>query len=94
MIMSFLDRVGTHQFEPPTPLRGYLPQLNQWAGTALRWETVRSGGQDHIPIFTAVPVYHGERLEVYAASGQSKKSAMENAAALMAQSGHCVRTRA
>ncbi|KAJ8483147.1 hypothetical protein ONZ51_g4898 [Trametes cubensis] len=68
---------------------GYLPQLNQWGGTALNWETERVGGKDHIPIFKAIPVYHGERLEVFAAQGESKKAAKENAAALMAQSGHC-----
>ncbi|KAH9897806.1 hypothetical protein C8Q73DRAFT_833912 [Cubamyces lactineus] len=89
MIMSFLERVGTHQFQEPTPMWGYLPQLNQWAGTALQWEIMRDGGEDHIPLFKAIPIYHGERLEVFAAHGVSKKAAKENAASRMARSGHC-----
>ncbi|KAI0360966.1 hypothetical protein OH77DRAFT_1467993 [Trametes cingulata] len=89
MITSFMDRVGTHQFRMPSPVWGYLPQLNEWGKTSLVWEVQRVAGKDHIPVFKAVPVYEGERLEVFAALGESKKAAKERAAELMALSGHC-----
>ncbi|KAI8990603.1 hypothetical protein BD414DRAFT_305656 [Trametes punicea] len=89
MITSFMDRVGTYTFKQPSPVWGYLPQVNEWGGIHLVWECERIGGEDHIPVFRAVPVYGGERLEVFAALGESKKAAKEKAAALMALSGHC-----
>ncbi|EIW64144.1 uncharacterized protein TRAVEDRAFT_41560 [Trametes versicolor FP-101664 SS1] len=91
MFSSFLDRVGKYQFHPAQPMWGYLPQVNQWGSTALEWEVERIGGKDHIPIFKAIPVYEGERLEVFAGVGDSKKAAKEKAAEQMALSGHCVR---
>ncbi|KAI0778776.1 hypothetical protein BD413DRAFT_466402 [Trametes elegans] len=93
MISSFLDRQGNTQFRQPSPLWGYLPQINEWGKTALEWEIERVGGKDHVPVFKAIPVYEGERLEVFAGMGESKKIAKEKAATAMALSGHCVSIR-
>ncbi|OSD03350.1 hypothetical protein PYCCODRAFT_1434769 [Trametes coccinea BRFM310] len=90
MILSFMDRRGTHIFKAPSPVWGYLPQINEWAGIHLVWECERVGGEDHIPIFRAIPVYDGERLMVFADEGESKKAAKEKAATKMALSGLCV----
>ncbi|PIL31393.1 hypothetical protein GSI_06094 [Ganoderma sinense ZZ0214-1] len=85
----FLERVPTVQFREPSSVWGYLPQLNEWGSIYLVWDTERVGGADHIPQFRAVPVYRGERLEVFAGMGLSKKAAKEEAAKQMALSGHC-----
>ncbi len=52
----FLERVGKHVFTQPSSVWGYLPQLNEWGGIHLVWETERVGGPDHVPHFRAVPV--------------------------------------
>ena len=52
----FLERTGDHVFRAPSPVWGYLPQLNEWGGIHLVWETERVGGQDHVPTFRAIPV--------------------------------------
>ncbi|RPD57125.1 hypothetical protein L226DRAFT_607413 [Lentinus tigrinus ALCF2SS1-7] len=90
-LQSFMDRrpETNHEFREPSSVWGYLPQLNQWAGTKLVWEVDRAGGEPHLPTWTAIPIYEGERLEVFKASGTSKKAAKEAAAKLMALSGHC-----
>lgn len=56
LFSSFMDRVGKHQFHPPHSMWGYLPQVNQWGSTSLVWEVERVGGQDHIPVFKALPI--------------------------------------
>ncbi|KAI0756291.1 hypothetical protein C8Q80DRAFT_21308 [Daedaleopsis nitida] len=91
----FMDRKGTYVFREPSSVWGYLPQLHEWAmktRVELTWEAERIGGKDHMPDFKAIPVFMGERLEVFAAYGPSKKEAKEEAARLMATSGHCVST--
>ncbi|RDX51186.1 hypothetical protein OH76DRAFT_1347679 [Lentinus brumalis] len=90
MLPSFLDRQGTETFREPSSVWGYLPQLNEWAGSKLEWFAERVGGKDHQPEFEAFPIYDGERLEVFKALGKSKKAAKEEAARLMCTSGHCV----
>ncbi|KAI0673739.1 hypothetical protein C8Q78DRAFT_1076714 [Trametes maxima] len=87
-----MDRKGRHRFFEPTPLRGYLPQINEWSQKAgdLQWQITWISGLPHVPIFHAVPIYEGERLFAFAASGPSKKAAKEKAAEFMARSGHCV----
>ncbi|TFK81168.1 hypothetical protein K466DRAFT_348820 [Polyporus arcularius HHB13444] len=89
MLPSFLDRQGTETFREPSSVWGYLPQLNEWAGSKLEWFAERVGGKDHQPEFEAFPIYDGERLEVFKALGKSKKAAKEEAARLMCTSGHC-----
>ncbi|EJF67230.1 hypothetical protein DICSQDRAFT_142789 [Dichomitus squalens LYAD-421 SS1] len=88
--LVFLERIGTHIFREPSSVWGYLPQVNQWGGIRLEWEAERIGGLDHLPWFKATPIYNGERLEVFSAFGTSKKAAKEEAAKMMALSGHCV----
>ncbi|OCH95673.1 hypothetical protein OBBRIDRAFT_744750 [Obba rivulosa] len=87
--MAFFERTGTKSFDPPTPMRGYLSQLNEWSLGTITWDVLRIGGADHMPTFEAVPILNGERLETFASIGPSKKTAMEEAAARMALSGHC-----
>ncbi|KAI0783412.1 hypothetical protein C8Q75DRAFT_447029 [Abortiporus biennis] len=89
-ISSFEDRVGNHQFRVASPLWGYLPQVHEWSKGALEWEAERVDGVEHMPVFKAIPIYRGERLESYARTGNSKKAAKEEAAKAMALSGHCV----
>ncbi|OBZ71596.1 hypothetical protein A0H81_08568 [Grifola frondosa] len=89
IVNSFFDRQGTQQFHPPHPLRGYLAQINEWARGTIQWHVTRIGGEDHIPIFQAYPVWGNELLDRFTAIGPSKKAAMEEAARLMALSGHC-----
>ena len=52
----FLERIGTQQFRQPSIVWGYLPQLNEWAGIHLEWESERVGGQDHVPLWKATPI--------------------------------------
>ena len=52
----FDERQGDYKFVEPTPQRGYLPQINEWATRSLvRCEVVRVSGDDHMPTFRAVP---------------------------------------
>jgi len=87
--MPFFDRTGSKVFDPPTTIRGYLCQVNEWSRGMIYWQVLRVGGEDHMPDFQAVPILHGERLNNFASVGPSKKAAMEAAAELMALSGHC-----
>ncbi|KAI0720109.1 hypothetical protein C8T65DRAFT_634849, partial [Cerioporus squamosus] len=75
--------------EPTSNLWGYLAQLNEWAGGKLQWAIGRCGGKDHMPEFEAIPIYDGERLEIFRGVGATKKAAKEQAARQMALSGHC-----
>lgn len=60
--MSFDNRVGTHQFFAPTPGWGYVPQVNEcfakqhYPPGFVSWETIRTGGMDHIPSWKCIPV--------------------------------------
>lgn len=61
MQMRFSERRGEYKFTEPTPQRGYLPQINEWATRSLvRCDVERIGGDDHVPTFRAVPycTYH------------------------------------
>ncbi|CAL1694398.1 unnamed protein product [Somion occarium] len=55
----------------------------------LTWKVVRTGGEAHRPSFTAYPIWNDEHLTEYTGIANSKKEAMEDAAAAMAASGHC-----
>lgn len=87
---SFFNRTGTHRFENPDHGgRKYLPQVNEWSFGTMMWVCERSGGVDHLPQWDAYPVWRGEELKQFHASGQSKQKAKEDAAKQMAFSGHC-----
>ncbi|KAL4252463.1 hypothetical protein ABKN59_002743 [Abortiporus biennis] len=86
------ERIGyipCNVFRVASPLWGYLPQVHEWSKGALEWEAERVDGVEHMPVFKAIPIYRGERLESYARTGNSKKAAKEEAAKAMALSGHC-----
>ena len=55
-IPRFFTRTGEQKFMEPNTVWGYLPQINQWAGIRLEWETDRVGGPDHLPCFRATPI--------------------------------------
>ena len=54
-IAGFYERGASLTFDPPTPQRGYLPQVNEKLGQWLTWDVVRVGGEHHIPIFLCTP---------------------------------------
>jgi hypothetical protein len=57
--MPFEDREGGYVFYAPTPGWGYVAQLNECfakQGIPFRWETLRIGGDDHLPQFRSVPI--------------------------------------
>ncbi len=54
--VSFYDRVGNHQFQEPTQMWGYWPQLNEWSKSTIAWNVIRVGGLDHVPVFEAYPI--------------------------------------
>ncbi|KAF8583573.1 hypothetical protein K439DRAFT_1617378 [Ramaria rubella] len=84
----FHDRRPTIQFRAPTPQWGFLPQILEKYPGVLQWQFLR-GGPDHLPIFTATPIWAGESLPEYAGQGNKIKAAKEAAAANLANSGHC-----
>ena len=104
--IPFVERIGGHKFHEPLPVWGYLPQINQWAGSLLQWEVNPVDGSDNHLSFKAIPICecasyglcavadniqdNGERLEMFSGIGSSKRAAKEKAAENMALSGHCV----
>ena len=62
---SFYDRVGNHQFQPPTKEWGYWPQLNEWSRNTITWNIIRIGGADHQPVFEAYPICEFNGLGYY-----------------------------
>ena len=62
VLPSFMERAGNHTFREPSSVWGYLPQVNEWARGGLEWYTERVGGQDHIPIFRAVPICESSHM--------------------------------
>lgn len=52
---SFHERGPSLKFDPPTPQRGYLPQVNEKLGNWLTWDVVRVGGEPHLPVFSCTP---------------------------------------
>ena len=102
----FFTRTGEQKFMEPNTVWGYLPQINQWAGSLLQWEVNPVDGSDNHLSFKAIPICecashglcavpdniqdNGERLEMFSGIGSSKRAAKEKAAENMALSGHCV----
>jgi len=52
---SFHERGPSIVFEPPTPQRGYLPQVNEKLGQWMSWDVVHAGGDPHLPVFLCTP---------------------------------------
>lgn len=55
---SFYERGASLTFDPPTPQRGYLPQVNEKLGQWLSWDVQRNGGEPHLPIFICTPGWY------------------------------------
>ncbi|KAK7686680.1 hypothetical protein QCA50_010280 [Cerrena zonata] len=90
--MRFTDRKGDYTFTEPTPQRGYLPQINEWATRSLvRCEVERIGGDDHTPTFRATPYYGSEMLSECISEGFSKKKAIQTAEVAVAATGRPLR---
>ncbi|KDN39891.1 hypothetical protein RSAG8_08542, partial [Rhizoctonia solani AG-8 WAC10335] len=94
-LTTFTKRIGTYRLLEPTLTRSLISQVNAWhqnvfGGLTVEYVSEQAPGSPcHAPVWIVTPIILGERHLDYQVTGSSLRDAWEEAARLIATSGHC-----